>query len=139
MVDGRTLELPGEGRKVWNSLVGEMVVESEVPGMRIAGRDLLRDGGATEGTRGGETREGDEGAVSIGGSAGVTAGAGAGAGVGTCESSNPGGSAGSGKSDAAPPLASAFAAPTGGSATTSETGEGAGGLRPNEARSRSTA
>jgi hypothetical protein len=112
-------------------------VGSEVPGIRIAGRDFLRDGigRVSEGTRGGETREGDEGAISIG-----CGGGGAGAGVGRCKSPNPGGSAGSGKSDAAPPLASGFVALAGMPATTSsKTAGGSGGLRPNEAGSRSTA
>jgi hypothetical protein len=70
-VDGRIFELLGEVRKVWNrppvriGVVGEAVVESELPGMRIAGSDFLRVGRASGDTRGGETREGDEGALGI--------------------------------------------------------------------------
>lgn len=148
-VDGRIFELPGEVLREWNSppcvrigVVGETVVDSDVPGMRIAGSDFLRVGRVSEDTSGGETREGDEGAVGIGcsGGAGVTMGSDIGAGADTCESPNPGGSAGSEKSDAAPPLVSGFVALTGVSETmASGTAGGAGGLRPNEARSRSTA
>ncbi len=155
VVDGRIFELFGEFRSAWNSplwerldgVVGEVGEGSEVLGMRMVGRDFLRAGRASGGTRGGETREGDEGTVNIGCggavmTAGVTTGegAGGGAGGGTCESPNPGGSAGSGGSGAAPPFASVVAALTGLPATTSETARGgAGGLRPNEVRSRSTA
>jgi hypothetical protein len=113
-------------------------VESDVPGMRIAGSDFLRVGMASDGMRGGETREGDEGAFSMGGrdGAGVTAGAG----VGTCGSPNPGGSAGSGTSGAATPLVSGFVPHAGmPETTTSGTGDGVGGLSPSEAGSRSTA
>ena len=139
-VDGRILELPGEFRMEWKrpcvriGVVGEAVVESEVPGIRIAGSDFLRvgRGRASEGMSGGVTREGDEGAFSIGGrdGAGVTVGRG----VGTCGSPNPGGSAGSGKSSTAPPLTSGMP-----ETTVSETTGGVGGLSPSEARSRSTA
>ena len=46
-------------------VVGEAVVEPEVPGIRIAGSDLrVGRGRASEGMSGGETREGDEGAFS---------------------------------------------------------------------------
>ena len=138
-VEGRILELPGEDRRDWNSppcvrfgVVGEVVVVSDVPGMRIVGSDFLRDGSwrVSEGTRGGDTREDDEGVVGIGGGGG----GGAGVGVGTCESPNPGGSAGSGKSDAAPPLDSGLVALAGVPATAkSETAGVAGSLRPNEA------
>ena len=140
-VDGRILELPGEVRREWKrpecvrtGVVGEAVVESEVPGIRIAGSDFLRvgRGRASEGMRGGEAREGDEGAFSIGGrvGAGVTVGTG----VGSCGSPNPGGSAGSEGSGTAPPLASGAGTPEPTSGTT-----GGGGLSPTEARSRSTA
>ena len=75
-VDGRILELPGEVRREWKrpegvrtGVAGEMVAELEVPGIRIAGSDFLRvgRGRASDGMRGGEAREGDEGALSIGG------------------------------------------------------------------------
>ena len=137
--DGRIFELLGEVRReerppcVRTGGVGEAVVESEVSGIRIVGSDLrVGRGRASEGMSGGEIREGDKGAFSIGGRdcAGVTVGAS----VGTCGYPNPGGRAGSGKSGITPPLTSGMP-----ETTTSDTTGGVGGLSPSEARSRSTA
>ena len=111
----------------------EVDVEPEVPGIRIAARDLrVGRGRASEGMSGGETREGVEGAFSIGegDGAGVTVGAG----VGMCRSPNPGGKSGSGKFGTAPPSTPGMP-----ETTTSETTGYVGGLSPSEARSRSTA
>jgi hypothetical protein len=74
-VEGRIFELLGELRSVWNSpppcvrfgVVGDVVEDSEMPGMRIEGRDFLRDRSVTEPPSGGVTREGEDGAVGIGG------------------------------------------------------------------------
>jgi hypothetical protein len=73
-VDGRILELLGELRSVWNSppwerigVVGDVVVTSETPGIRIEGSDFFRDGSVKEPPSGGVTREGEDGVVGIGG------------------------------------------------------------------------
>jgi hypothetical protein len=62
--------------------------------MRIEGRDFFRDGSVKEATSGIVTREGEDGAVSIGG-----CGVGSAAGEVAGDSPRPGGSAGSGSSN----------------------------------------
>lgn len=99
-VEGRALEPLDELRNVLNNppcarpetAVG--VFNESGAGMRIEGRDFFRDGSATEATSGVVTREGEDGAVSIGG-----CGDGSAAGEVAGDSPRPGGSAGSGSSN----------------------------------------
>jgi hypothetical protein len=151
-VEGRIFELLGELRSVWNSpppcvrfgVVGEVAVASETPGIRIEGSDFLRDMGVTGPPSGDVAREGEDGAVGIGGCGiggcgyGVSATAGRWADGG---SPRPGGRAGSESSNEGISLAiGAFVALAGEPATvTSGTVGSAGTFMPNNAGSRSTA
>ena len=143
-MEGRILELLCEPRRDCNSppprfeVVGEAFEGSGVPGIRSEGSDFLRVGSVAEDTRGGGTREGDDGAVSIGGCI-----AGAAASAGTSDSPNPGGSTGSGGSggsgNGTPFVATVAALANVPETATSGAMGGAGGLMPKDKGSRSTA
>ncbi len=132
-VEGRALEPLGERNELNNPPCARPevagVVEESGAGMRIEGRDFFRDGRVTEGTSGIVTREGEDGAVGIGG-CGVSSAAGEVAGG----SPRPGGSAGSGDSnDGTPFVAGGLVM------VTSGTVGPAGTFMPKDAGSRSAA
>jgi hypothetical protein len=112
--------------------VGEVDEESGT-GIRIVGRDFFRDMSVTELTSDDVTREGEDGAVGIGG-----CGIGSAAGEVVDDSPRPGGSARSGDSNGGSPFV--VVALAGEPVTvTSGTAARAGTLMPKEAGSKSTA
>lgn len=109
--------------------------------MRIEGSDFLRDGSVKEPPSGGVTRDGEDGAVGIGGCGIGGCGVVTVAGVLVDDSPRPGGRAGSERSnDGIPLVVGAFGVVTGEPATVmSGTVGSVGTLMPNSAGSRSAA
>ncbi len=131
-VEGRVFETLGERNELNNPPCARPeveVVEETGAGMRIEGRDFFRVGSVAGATSGSVAREGEDGAVGIGG-----CGIGSAAGEITGDSPRPGGSVGSEDSNGGTPFVA------GGLATVmSGTVAPAGTFMPKDAGSRSTA